>query len=149
MVTSGRLMNSPRARTYTRIYMERKGGRARSRSLNALRVWPPLPPPAHRPPPPAVPLLQHPPPYSPPAVQTREVADQAPEALGGPGASHLIIRHFKSCTTEIYLQNECAHVGLSVQEPVTMVLERERDLRAAAREGFNKAECELDVQQRH
>ena len=27
------------------------------------------------------------------------------------------IRHFKTCTTDIYLQNECAHVGLSVHAP--------------------------------
>ena len=25
---------------------------------------------------------------------------------------------FKTCTTDIYLQNECAHVGLSVHAPV-------------------------------
>ena len=29
-----------------------------------------------------------------------------------------IIRHFKTCKTDIYLQNECAHVGLSVHAPV-------------------------------
>ena len=28
-----------------------------------------------------------------------------------------IIRHFKTCMTDIYLQNECAHVGLSVHAP--------------------------------
>ena len=30
----------------------------------------------------------------------------------------LTIRIFKTCTTEIYLQTECAHVGLSVHAPV-------------------------------
>ena len=29
-----------------------------------------------------------------------------------------LIRHFKTCTTDIYLHNECAHVGLSVDAPV-------------------------------
>ena len=33
-----------------------------------------------------------------------------------------IIRHFKTCTTDIYLQNECAHVGLSVHAPVSVCL---------------------------
>eukprot|EP01048_Picozoa_sp_COSAG05_P019806 COSAG05_NODE_3204_length_2245_cov_3.080615_3_plen_191_part_00 len=29
-----------------------------------------------------------------------------------------LIRHVKTCTTDIYLHNECAHVGLSVHAPV-------------------------------
>ena len=29
-----------------------------------------------------------------------------------------LIRHFKTCTTDIYLHNECAHVGLSIHAPV-------------------------------
>ena len=29
-----------------------------------------------------------------------------------------IIQHFKTCTTEIYLQNECAHGRLSIPAPV-------------------------------
>ena len=33
-----------------------------------------------------------------------------------------LIRHFKTCTTDIYLQNECAHVGLSVHAPVYVVM---------------------------
>ena len=32
-----------------------------------------------------------------------------------------IIRHLKTCTTDVYLQNECAHVGLSVHAPVDNV----------------------------
>ena len=28
-----------------------------------------------------------------------------------------LIRHFKTCTTDIYLQNDCAYVGLSVHAP--------------------------------
>ena len=28
-----------------------------------------------------------------------------------------LLRHFKTCTTDIELQNECAHVGLSVHVP--------------------------------
>ena len=31
-----------------------------------------------------------------------------------------LIRHFKTCTTDIYLQNECAHVGLSLHAPVVL-----------------------------
>ena len=30
-----------------------------------------------------------------------------------------LIRHFKICTTDIYLHNDCAHVGLSVHAPVS------------------------------
>ena len=33
-----------------------------------------------------------------------------------------IIRHVKTCMTDIYLQNECAHVGLSVHAPVGGIL---------------------------
>eukprot|EP01048_Picozoa_sp_COSAG05_P012670 COSAG05_NODE_1287_length_5276_cov_10.526173_4_plen_165_part_00 len=29
-----------------------------------------------------------------------------------------LIRHLKTCTTEVYIQNECAHVGLSIHAPV-------------------------------
>ena len=29
-----------------------------------------------------------------------------------------LIRHVKTCTTDIYLHNECAHVGLSIDAPV-------------------------------
>ena len=29
-----------------------------------------------------------------------------------------LIRHFETCTTDIYIHNECAHVGLSVRAPV-------------------------------
>ena len=29
-----------------------------------------------------------------------------------------LIRHSKTCTTDIYIQNECAHVGLSIHAPV-------------------------------
>ena len=29
-----------------------------------------------------------------------------------------IIRHVKSCTADIYIQNDCAHVGVSVHAPV-------------------------------
>ena len=29
-----------------------------------------------------------------------------------------LIRHFKTCTADIYLHNECAHVGLSIHAPV-------------------------------
>jgi len=29
-----------------------------------------------------------------------------------------LILHFKTCTTDIYLHNECAHVGLSIDAPV-------------------------------
>ena len=29
-----------------------------------------------------------------------------------------LIRHFKPCTTDIFLHNECAHVGLSIHAPV-------------------------------
>ena len=32
-----------------------------------------------------------------------------------------IIRHCKTCMTDIYLQNECAHVGLSVHAPVCIL----------------------------
>ena len=28
-----------------------------------------------------------------------------------------LIRHVKTCTTDIYLHNECAHVGLSIDAP--------------------------------
>ena len=28
-----------------------------------------------------------------------------------------LIRHLKTCTTDIYIQNECAHVGLSGNAP--------------------------------
>ena len=31
-----------------------------------------------------------------------------------------LIRHFKTCKTDIYLQNKCAHVGLSVHAPVQL-----------------------------
>ena len=30
----------------------------------------------------------------------------------------LIIRHLKTCTTDIYIHNDCAHVGLSIHAPV-------------------------------
>ena len=33
-----------------------------------------------------------------------------------------LIRHFKTCTTDIYLHNECAHVGLSIDAPVRVRL---------------------------
>ena len=33
-----------------------------------------------------------------------------------------LIRHFKTCTTEIYLHNECAHVGLSIDAPVVLMM---------------------------
>ena len=29
-----------------------------------------------------------------------------------------LIRHFQTCASDIHLQNECAHVGLSVHAPV-------------------------------
>ena len=32
-----------------------------------------------------------------------------------------LIRHFKPCTTDIYLHNECAHVGLSIRAPVHLI----------------------------
>ena len=32
-----------------------------------------------------------------------------------------IIRHFKACTTDIYLHNDCAHVGSSVHAPVLCI----------------------------
>ena len=30
-----------------------------------------------------------------------------------------LIRHLKTCTTDIYLRNECARVGLSIDAPVS------------------------------
>ena len=41
-----------------------------------------------------------------------------------------LIRHFKTCTTDIYLQNECAHVGLSVHAPVDPCREEPRSVRS-------------------
>ena len=35
-----------------------------------------------------------------------------------------LIRHFKTCKTDIYLQNKCAHVGLSVHAPVALAAMR-------------------------
>ena len=32
-----------------------------------------------------------------------------------------IIRHFETCTTDIYLHHDCAHVGLSTHAPVCFV----------------------------
>ena len=42
-----------------------------------------------------------------------------------------LIRHFNTCTTDIYLQNECAHVGLSstsVPQAIQLPLPRQRPL---------------------
>ena len=44
-----------------------------------------------------------------------------------------LIRHFKTCTTDSYLQNECAHVGLSVHAPVRRVLFSRERARASER----------------
>ena len=32
-----------------------------------------------------------------------------------------LIGHLKTCTTDIYIKNECAHVGLSIHAPVDIV----------------------------
>ena len=37
-----------------------------------------------------------------------------------------LIRHFKTCTTDIYLQKDCAHVGLSVHAPASSRTATER-----------------------
>ena len=50
-----------------------------------------------------------------------EIAKDLPDVLGL--AFHLrvrvqLIRHLKTCTTDIYLNNDCAHVGSSIHAPI-------------------------------